>query len=116
VLIVKGYNDKEFQIEKMIENLINSGVSDQLIISRFESKILNLKNPELSYWFVRNIKGADIKAHEQVVINSEDSYFNYLFAKDIKKSDARSHGHLYLILLHFLQTKNIILVFLNQKF
>ena len=48
---MNGYNDKEFQIEKMIENLINSGVSDQLIISRFESKILNLKNPELSYWF-----------------------------------------------------------------
>ena len=46
---MSGFTDKEEKIIKMIKNLIDSGVSDRLIVSRFEFKILNLKNPKLSY-------------------------------------------------------------------
>ena len=41
---MNSYNDKEEKIIEMIESLIRNGVDDELIISRFESKIFDLKN------------------------------------------------------------------------
>ena len=88
---MNSYNDKEEKIIEMIKNLIDSGVSDRLIVSRFEFKILNLKNPKLSYWFALNINGANVRAHGRVIINSRDSEWNYKFAKNVKESDINTH-------------------------
>ena len=88
---MNSYNDKEEKIIEMIKNLIDSGVSDRLIVSRFEFKILNLKNPKLSYWFALNINGANVRAHGRVIINSRDPEWNYKFAKNVKESDINTH-------------------------
>ena len=90
---MNSYNDKEEKIQEMIKDLIRrGGISYQLIVGRFESKILNLKNPKLSYWFALNINGANVRAHGQAIINSGDPEWNYKFAKDIKGSDVNAHG------------------------
>ncbi len=44
MLIVSDYNAKEEKIIEMIESLIRNGVDAELIVSRFESKIFDLKN------------------------------------------------------------------------
>ena len=89
---MNSYNDKEEKIIEMIESLIRNGVGDELIISRFESKIFDLKKPELYFWFVKNVKGIDIESHEQVVIDKRDPEWNYKFAKNVKGADVKAHG------------------------
>lgn len=81
---MNSYNDKEEKIIEMIESLIRNGVDAELIISRFESKIFDLKKPELYFWFAKNVKGIDVKAHEQAVIDKRDPEWNYKFAKNVK--------------------------------
>lgn len=89
---MNSYNDKEEKIIEMIESLIRNGVDDELIISRFESKIFDLKKPELYFWFAKNVKGIDIESHEQVVIDKRDPEWNYKFAKNVKGADVKAHG------------------------
>ena len=55
------------------------------VIEEFEAKILELKNPDLSYFFAGNIQGADIKAHEQVVTSSDDLEIICAFAQNNSK-------------------------------
>ena len=88
---MNSYNDKEEKIIEMIESLIRNGVDDELIISRFESKIFDLKKPELYFWFAKNVKGADVKAHGQAIINSCNPEWNYKFARDIIGADVKAH-------------------------
>ena len=45
---------------------------DSVVIEQLERNVLQVKNPELSYFFATKIKGADVKAHEQVVIDSKN--------------------------------------------
>ena len=89
---MNSYNDKEEKIIEMIESLIRNGVDAELIISRFESKIFDLKKPELYFWFAKNVKGIDVKAHEQAVIDKRDPELNYIFVRDVKGADVRAHG------------------------
>ena len=90
---MSDYNAKEEKIIEMIKDLIRrGGISYQLIVGRFESKILNLKNSKLSYWFVLNINGANVRAHGRVIINSGDPELNYIFVRDVKGADVRAHG------------------------
>ena len=56
-------------------------------VKKHEKIILECKDPEYSYKFSSNIKGADIKAHERVVIESKNPEYCYLFAKDIEDAD-----------------------------
>ena len=58
-------------------------------IKEYEEKVLNLNNPELSYYFAANVPGCNLKAHEQIVRNSRNVQYIYLFA-DIKGADAKS--------------------------
>lgn len=88
---MNSYNDKEEKIIEMIESLIRNGVDDELIISRFESKIFDLKKPELYFWFAKNVKGADVKAHGKAIINSCNPEWNYKFARDIIGADVKAH-------------------------
>ena len=80
------------QIEENLKKLKKLGVSETEIIERCESKILSLKNGELSYVFIKNIKGADKKAHEKVVLESKEPEWNYYFARDVKGADVMAHG------------------------
>ena len=89
---MNSYNDKEEKIIEMIESLIRNGVDAELIVSRFESKIFDLKKPELYFWFAKNVKGIDIESNEQRVINSGDPEWNYKFARDIIEADVKVHG------------------------
>ena len=86
-----SYNDKEEKIIEMIESLIRNGVDAELIISRFESKIFDLKKPELYFWFVKNVKGIDIESNEQTVIDKIDPEWNYKFARDIAGANIKTH-------------------------
>ncbi len=88
---MNSYNDKEEKIIEMIKNLIDSGVSDRLIVSRFEFKILNLKNPKLYFWFAKNVKGIDIESNEQTVIDKIDPEWSYKFARDIAGANIKTH-------------------------
>ena len=88
---MNSYNDKEEKIIEMIESLIRNGVDDELIISRFESKIFDLKKPELYFWFAKNVKGIDIESNEQTVIDKIDPEWSYKFARDIAGADVKAH-------------------------
>ena len=88
---MSDYNAKEEKIQEMIESLIRNGVDARLIISRFESKIFDLKKPELYFWFARYIAGIDEEAHEQTVIDKRDPEYNYKFARYIAGADVRAH-------------------------
>ena len=41
--------------------------------------------------FARDIKGADVRAHEQAIINSGDPKWNYKFARYIAGADVKAH-------------------------
>ena len=47
-------------------SIIQQEFGDEIVIAKFEQNVLMLKNPELSYYFAKNVKGADVKAHEKV--------------------------------------------------
>ena len=79
------------QIKENLKKLKKLGVSETEIIERYESKILSLKNGELSYVFIKNIKGADVKAHGKVVIESKDPKWNYMFSKDVVGANVKAH-------------------------
>ena len=89
---MSDYNAKEEKIIEMIESLIRNGVDAELIVSRFESKIFDLKKPELYFWFAKNVKGIDIESNEQTVIDKIDPEWSYKFARDIAGADVRAHG------------------------
>ena len=88
---MNSYNDKEEKIIEMIESLIRNGVDAELIVSRFESKIFDLKKPELYFWFAKNVKGIDIESNEQTVIDKIDPEWSYKFARDIAGADVKAH-------------------------
>lgn len=58
-----------------LEKIKNGGYSFSL---EDEPEILALNNPELSYYFALNVKGANIKEHEKIVINSNDPGIEYI--------------------------------------
>lgn len=73
----------EFQAQlEMIKD--NHYLTDAEIIKQYEDKILTLKNSKLSYYFAKNITGANIKAHERALIKNYnfDFYAASSFAKD----------------------------------
>lgn len=78
----------------LIENLkkMKDYASDEKIIFMYEKYILELNNPEISYYFALHFKGADIQKHGEIVINSNNLNYNYLYAKDIKGADVKAHG------------------------
>lgn len=84
--------ENEKVIIEEIKKLRQFGYSDEDIIKEFESKILKLNSLALSFFFAKNVKGADIQAHEKVIIASKDLERNYMFAKDVKGADVRAHG------------------------
>ena len=88
---MNSYNDKEEKIIEMIESLIRNGVDAELIVSRFESKIFDLKKPELYFWFAKNVKGIDIESNEQTVIDKIDPEWSYKFARDIAGANIKTH-------------------------
>ena len=59
-------------IYEIIETLdeLRTEMPDEKIIELFEKKVLNIKNEKVSYYFAKDVKGADIKAHQQVIIDS----------------------------------------------
>ena len=81
------------QIEENLKKLKKLGVSETEIIERCESKILSLKNGELSYVFIKNIKGADVKAHGKAIIESKNLKWNYIFARNVEGADIKAHGN-----------------------
>ena len=101
-------NDENFsknkveQIEDTLIKLKELGVLETEIVKRYEDKILSLKNNELSYFFAKNIEGADVKAHGKIILDSKDLKFNFLFARDkaheqiILDSEDLAHNLLFL--------------------
>ena len=89
-------NDENFskskveQIEDTLIKLKELGVLETEIVKRYEDKILSLKNNELSYFFAKNIEGADVKAHGNVIIGSKDLEYNYYFAV-LPGADVKAH-------------------------
>lgn len=69
------YND---DIISLLEKLNEMGKLTGEILKKYEDKILKLKDPELSYYFARDIKGADVLAHYKMVkgSNLEQSFKN----------------------------------------
>ena len=81
-------------IYEIIETLdeLRTAMPDEKIIELFEKKVLNIKNEKVSYYFAKDVKGADIKAHGQVIIDSKNLNYNYRFARDVKGADIKAHG------------------------
>ena len=70
---------------------VKNNYGDKQVIALFEKNILKVKNPKLCCWFAQNVKGADIKAHEQVVLDSKKPKLSYYFARDVKDADIKLH-------------------------
>ena len=43
------------------------------------------------YYFARDIKGADIKAHEKVILELEYTKYSYYFARDVLGANIEEH-------------------------
>lgn len=84
--------NNESEIINIIKELKCLEYTDSQILNDFEIKILKLKNVELSAYFYKNIKGANLELHEKVIIDSKDLLENYIFARDIKGADIKAHG------------------------
>ncbi len=63
-------------------------------INEYETKVLDMCSPELSYFFAANVPGCNLKAHERVVKESGNIQCIYQFAS-IKGADTK--GLLYTI-------------------
>lgn len=91
------YNDEKMkepqepEIIKNMKKLIELGISNLEIITKYEKRIIELHDPSLSYYFAKDIKGADILAHEKVVIDSKDLACNYYFAKNVNGIEVLAH-------------------------
>lgn len=82
-----------FEISGIIDRIliIRNKYGDKVVIDNFETKILKANNPELSYWFLLEIDGANVKAHSQVAIDSNDLEWNLKFAQ-LKKTNTKVHA------------------------
>lgn len=73
--------------EKLIADIVtlkdDYHYPDNKIIQMYEREVLALNSAYLSYYFARNIKGVNIKAHEKVILKSNNVKYGYKFAKDI---------------------------------
>lgn len=78
----------EIKTSCLIESIDNykDKMGNLSTIEKYEQKVLDLKNPRLSYEFAL-IEGANIKAHENIVVESNDLGYIYLFARNIKGSN-----------------------------
>ncbi len=59
-------------------------------VARHGKIVIESKNPEYNYSFAKFVSGADIKAHEQVVLESKDPRWNYQFAKEVFNFDQKA--------------------------
>ena len=69
------------EIDKILFNIniIKQKFGDKIVIAKFEQNVLNAKNPKLSYYFAKDIKKSNIKAHGKIILDSKDPEYNYLF-------------------------------------
>ena len=81
-------------LEEITEELmkLKEEYGDSVVIEKFERNVLQVKNPELSYFFATEIEGVDKKAHEQAILDSKDPKYNYMYAHDIEGADVKDHG------------------------
>ncbi len=87
------FGDLEQVLNEITFNIliVKNNYGDKQVIALFEKNILKVKNPKLCCWFAQNVKGADIKAHEQVVLDSKKPKLSYYFARDVKGADIKAH-------------------------
>jgi len=67
-------------------------VQDPVILKQLQQIVINSNgknSPEWAYEFAYNIKGADVKALQQVVIKSGNPKWAYKFARDVKGADIK---------------------------
>ena len=83
----------EEKTEEILEELmkLKEKYGDSIVIEQLERNVLQGENPELSYFFATQIKGADKKAHSQVILDSKDPCCNYCYAHDIEGADVKAH-------------------------
>lgn len=84
--------NNESEIINIIKKLKCLEYTDSKIPNDFEIKILKLKNMELSAYFYKNIKWANLELHEKVMIDSWNLYYNYVFARTVKGADIKARG------------------------
>ena len=56
---------------------------DEFVLNAYESQILNFNNIALSYWFAKNIEGANLLAHANIVINGDNPFVCNEFALNV---------------------------------
>ena len=61
------------------------------LINLFEKSILDSGIPYSNYSYAKQVKGADIKAHEKVVLNGMDVKADYMFALEVQEADIKAH-------------------------
>lgn len=64
--IIKQKEDKK---EKVFLELIKT-LSPEKQISEYEEKAIKLASPEVSYYYITNVPGANIEAHKEIINNS----------------------------------------------
>ena len=79
-----------------IKAVVRDSWGDKQVIILFEEKILKVKNPELSWLFAKNIKGANVKAHGQIILDSKDPELNYYYARDVVGADIKAQEQIVL--------------------
>ena len=79
--------EEVIHIKQQLFKLENDSIDESIIIESFDSRILKLKNAEISTWFCTHFNSPRVKEHEQIVIDSKDPELSFIFAKDVKGAD-----------------------------
>lgn len=72
--------------------LYNTALIKGVNTVEISKKIIDSKNVYYNYLFAKDIKEANVEAHENVIIENDKGLFKYYFAKDVFGSNKRRLG------------------------
>ena len=77
-------SDDALRVLGEILDLMKNNYPVEKIVSKYDKIVLDLKEPELSYYFVYFFRNnCSTEDHMRIIIDSEDPYINYLAACDL---------------------------------
>lgn len=90
ITLLKGKYRMKINISKLEKD--NLKLSNDQMIRKYETKIFNLYDPYLAFWFAENVKGANIREHEKIILNFANPEYSYMFVKNIKGANINDHS------------------------
>lgn len=84
---------KEIEIIKYLE-AYRKEYGDKFVIDMFESDIINMRNINISQYFLMKIKGSNFKEHENIVLEGRNADYSMDIVKKYEDADIRKHAEI----------------------